>query len=301
MGCLSIITNPMPTIRELRAQAKARKIKKYYSLNKAGLLSALGLKDDLKAHKLSKGKGDAITAQSQKLSKGNTTARAVIKGRLKRAIARDLRSAGGDLTQEMKREIAIEAIKREAKLIARGTKELRGGSRRKQQSKSLAKKTRAKKGMIDLPEKKTLKPAMSNPFAHDFTGSEAQVKFANDLMDKLKTQSDRWIEKRKAAIEKRSKTEKDKREGLTELWEEVRDLRIAMSIESAGVAIDYLKKMPLDHEIVERPSSGLKARMGYNKGIPPEFSKPGWTKNDKKFQKMVTHYGLSDYAPDYAK
>lgn len=135
----------MPTTRELRAAAKARKIPKYYKLNKSQLLQQLGMRDELKAHKLSKGKGDAIKAQAQKLSDGDVTDRARIKGRMTRAIARELRKTKGELSQEQKREIALKAIKREAKRIKEGISEQRGGKVRKGEKVSPAEQKRARK------------------------------------------------------------------------------------------------------------------------------------------------------------
>jgi hypothetical protein len=249
----------VPTTQELRAQAKARKIKKYYSLNKAQLLQSLGLKDDLKSHKLSKGKGDAIAAQSQKLSKGDTTARAKIKGRLKRAIARDLRSAGGDLTQEQKREIAIKAIKREAKQIKRGTKELRGGSVRKagqemtpaqrQRAKNLSEKSRAEKGMSE--RKKSRIPV-----------SAAETMSVRDRREKMRRQFDPTVSGSRAETLAR----KEERRAVVGMGGEkvAREERLERGKDNEAIEkgrrMDGVKRsvMEKERETIQRPKAQVK-------------------------------------------
>lgn len=121
----------MATLVELRKLARDRKIPNRSKLKtKAQYLSALGMSEDLKQHKLSSGKSKAIEAQSKQLSKGNATQRAIIKGRLTRAIARELKAVGGDLSQEQKRQIAIKAIQAEVKAIKAGKPESKGGKKR---------------------------------------------------------------------------------------------------------------------------------------------------------------------------
>lgn len=113
----------MPTVKQLRQQAKARKVPKYSRMNKPQLLSALGMSNELKQHKLNTGKSKAIEAQSKNIAKGDATKRAIVKGRLTRAISRELKKAGKDLTQDQKRQIALKAISTEAKKIREGKPE----------------------------------------------------------------------------------------------------------------------------------------------------------------------------------
>lgn len=121
----------MATLVELRKLARDRKLPNRSKLKtKAQYLSALGMSEDLKQHKLSSGKSKAIEAQSKHLSKGNATQRAIIKGRLTRAISRELKASGGDLSQEQKRQIAIKAIQKEVQAIKAGKPESKGRKKR---------------------------------------------------------------------------------------------------------------------------------------------------------------------------
>jgi hypothetical protein len=176
----------MPTTKELRAQAKARKIKKYYKLNKPQLLSALGMSAELKSHKLSKGKGDAIAAQSRKLAKGDGTAKATIKGRLTRAVARELRQSGENLTQEQKREIALKAIKREAAQIKNGVKERRGGAVRKGGQLSESERTVAKR----LSEKERKLRGLSERKRSRIPVEAGETMSVRDRREKMRRQFD---------------------------------------------------------------------------------------------------------------
>jgi hypothetical protein len=176
----------MPTAKELRAQAKARKIKKYYKLNKPQLLSALGMSAELKSHKLSKGKGDAIAAQSRKLAKGDGTAKATIKGRLTRAVARELRQSGENLTQEQKREIALKTIKREAAQIKNGVKERRGGAVRKGGQLSESERTVAKR----LSEKERKLRGLSERKRSRIPVEAGETMSVRDRREKMRRQFD---------------------------------------------------------------------------------------------------------------
>jgi hypothetical protein len=171
----------------------------------------------------------------------------------------------------------------------------------KKSAMELAAKVRKRKGLGDKAATKKDEPVAPNSGLATLTGTEKQIEFATNLLGKLSAQSDRWIAKRKAAVEKRAKTEAEKKEGMTELWEEVRDLRIVKSIESAGVVIDYLKKSPLDAEIVANPSMRTKMEMNRNGSIPEPLRQKGWTEKDAEFKKMVSAHGLQAFTPDYAK
>lgn len=116
----------MPTVKQLRQQAKARKVPKYSSMNKASLLSALGMSNEAKAQKSQSTKRKAIEVHSRTLSEGNATKRAQIKGRITRAVKRELDAAkksGKELSQDEKRAIATKALAREVKAIKAGKSE----------------------------------------------------------------------------------------------------------------------------------------------------------------------------------
>jgi hypothetical protein len=131
-------------------------------------------------------------------------------------------------------------------------------------------------------------------------GSDAQVQYAQDLLAKLEAQSNRWICRRLSAIERRSKSPEAAAAKKVELWEEVRDLRIVKSMASAAAVISYLKKLPLDAEIVESPSMGTRIAMGGNGDIPEALTLKGWTQKDEAFAEMIGVYDLESCAPAYA-
>jgi hypothetical protein len=128
-------------------------------------------------------------------------------------------------------------------------------------------------------------------------GTDAQIEYAAALLAKLQEQSDTYVTTRLASIEKRVKDPEKAKAKKLELWEEIRDLRIILSIESAGVMIEYLKKVDLDRELVENPSMRVRYAMGLDKAIPQELTQKGWTKDDTLFQEMIEHYGLQDCGP----
>jgi hypothetical protein len=83
----------MPTVKELRAQAKAKKIKKYYGMGKAQLMAALGVAEEPKIAKAKAKKREAIV----------------------RELRGDLEHLGPDATPAQKRAIAKQVLAGHAK------------------------------------------------------------------------------------------------------------------------------------------------------------------------------------------
>ena len=114
-------------VRELRQQAKARKIPKYYRMGKARLLSALGLSAEAKAHKSQATRRKAIAFNATKEGGDSSVKKAQVKGRILRSIKRAMtakeKSLGRTLTQQEKRAIAARALASEVKAIRSGTPE----------------------------------------------------------------------------------------------------------------------------------------------------------------------------------
>lgn len=128
-------------IKELKTQAKAGKIPKYYKMDKAQLLSALGRSAEAKAHKSQTTRRKAIAFQAQllpvlgrsaeaKASKeggDSATKKALVKGRLVRSVKRGVvaeeKKQGRKLTQEEKRIVAAKALASEVKAIKSGKPE----------------------------------------------------------------------------------------------------------------------------------------------------------------------------------
>ncbi|MBD2406539.1 MULTISPECIES: hypothetical protein [Leptolyngbya] len=95
-------------------------------MNKSQLLSALGMSSEAKAQKSQSTKRKAIEVHSRTLSEGNATKRAQIKGRITRAVKRELDAAkksGKELSQDEKRAIAAKALAKEVKAIKAGKPE----------------------------------------------------------------------------------------------------------------------------------------------------------------------------------
>ena len=114
-------------VRELRQQAKARKIPKYYRMDKAQLLSALGLHDEAKAHKSQATRRKAVAFNSTKEGGDSSVRKAQVKGRILRSIKRAMtakgKSLGRTLTQQEKRIVAAKALATEVKAIRAGQPE----------------------------------------------------------------------------------------------------------------------------------------------------------------------------------
>jgi len=116
-------------VRELRSQAKARKIPKYYKLGKAQLLSALGMSAEAKAHKSQATRRKAIAFNASKEGGDSSVKKALVKGRILRSVKRGLvaeeKKQGRKLTQEEKRTVATRALASEVKAIRSGTPEMK--------------------------------------------------------------------------------------------------------------------------------------------------------------------------------
>lgn len=117
----------MATVQELRKLAKARKVPKYSRMTKPQLLGALGMSSEKKAHQSDTTRRNAIAAHAKHIGGDSATQKAIIKGRITRAIKRELTSQekglGRKLTQEEKRSVAVKAIATEAKAIKAGKPE----------------------------------------------------------------------------------------------------------------------------------------------------------------------------------
>ena len=131
----------MATVKELRAQAKARKIPKYYRLSKPQLMSALGVTNqsarplgDARARSTAKQHGIAKTYAADKLSSklgGSDEAKKVaIKQRIVKSVSKELKAhekkIGRKLTIEEKRSVAVKALSKEVKAIRSGMPEQGG-------------------------------------------------------------------------------------------------------------------------------------------------------------------------------
>jgi len=137
----------MATVRELRAQAKARKIPKYYRLSKPQLMSALGVtsKGDDRARSTAKQHGIAKTYAADKLSSklggSDEAKRVAIKQRIVKSVSKELKAhakkIGRKLTIEEKRSVAVKALSKEVKAIRSGMPDQ--GSKAKQPTPDTAK------------------------------------------------------------------------------------------------------------------------------------------------------------------
>jgi len=126
----------MATVKELRAQAKARKIPKYYKLSKPQLMSALGVtsKGDDRARSTAKQHGIAKTYAADKLSSklggSDEAKRVAIKQRIVKSVSKELKAhakkIGRKLTIEEKRSVAVKALSKEVKAIRSGMPEQGG-------------------------------------------------------------------------------------------------------------------------------------------------------------------------------
>jgi len=138
------ITASPVNVRELRQQAKARKIPKYYRMGKARLLSALGLSAEAKAHKSQATRRKAIAFNATKEGGDSSVRKAQVKGRILRSIKRAMtakeKSLGRTLTQQEKRAIAAKALAVEVKAIRSGTPESKPKRGNAQNLKPAAKK-----------------------------------------------------------------------------------------------------------------------------------------------------------------
>jgi len=135
-------------VRELRSQAKARKIPKYYKLGKAQLLSALGMSAEAKAHKSQATRRKAIAFNASKEGGDSSVKKAQIKGRILRSVKRGItaeeKKQGRNLTQEEKRTVATRALASEVKAIRSGAPEMkpkRGGAKVEKQKPVTTEKT----------------------------------------------------------------------------------------------------------------------------------------------------------------
>lgn len=132
---------PMTTVRELRQQARQKKVKGYSKLNKTALLSALGLSDEARVHQASVTRRNAIATHSRHLAEGSATKRAQLKGRILRQVKKAVdaaRAANPNISQDELRKVAAGAIGKEARAIKAGqaeNKPKRGGARAKAEAK----------------------------------------------------------------------------------------------------------------------------------------------------------------------
>lgn len=116
----------MATVRELRQQAKARKIKGYSKMNKAGLMSALGVSEDKKSKSVTSKKKASSRFETSKTSKAIALAiakktggnagevEANLKKKVQAAISKkrkQLKKEGNEPTQKDLRSAAIQAVK----------------------------------------------------------------------------------------------------------------------------------------------------------------------------------------------
>jgi hypothetical protein len=125
----------MPTVAELREQAREQKIKGWYRLPKAALLSALGRSEEARLHQANLTRRKAIASYAAQLGGGSAVKKAQAKGRILRAIQREVgaaRAANPDIEHGELRQIAARAIAYEVRAIKQGKPEARrqrGGKR----------------------------------------------------------------------------------------------------------------------------------------------------------------------------
>ena len=147
----------MATVKELRAQAKARKIPKYYRLSKPQLMSALGVtsKGDDRARSTAKQHGIAKTYAADKLSSklggSDEAKRVAIKQRIVKSVSKELKAhakkIGRELTIEEKRSVAVKALASEVRAIRSGVPE------QKQRRKPVAERKAAQNQRHDAIDK----------------------------------------------------------------------------------------------------------------------------------------------------
>ena len=128
----------MATVKELRAQAKARKIPRYYSLSKSQLMYSLGINGqsarplgDARARSTTKKHGIARSFAAgkigEKLGEGDETKKAAIKNRIVKSVSKELKAheqkIGRKLTIEEKRSVAVKALASEVRAIRSGVPE----------------------------------------------------------------------------------------------------------------------------------------------------------------------------------
>jgi len=152
----------MATVKELRAQAKARKIPRYYSLSKSQLMYSLGINGksaqrlgDARARSIAKQHGIAKTYAADKLSSklgGSDEAKKVaIKQRIVKSVSKELKAhakkIGRKLTIEEKRSVAVKALASEVRAIRSGVPE------QKQRRKPVAERKAAQNQRHDAIDK----------------------------------------------------------------------------------------------------------------------------------------------------
>jgi hypothetical protein len=125
----------MATVSELRVQAKARKIPRYYRMSKEQLVFALGgsaqSKGDARARSTAKQHGIAKSFAADKiggkLGGGDEAKKAAIKTRIVKAVSKELKAhekkIGRKLTIEEKRGVAVKALASEVRAIKSGAPE----------------------------------------------------------------------------------------------------------------------------------------------------------------------------------
>ena len=109
----------MATVKELRAQAKARKIPRYYSLSKSQLMYSLGINGksaqrlgDARARSTAKKHGIARSFAAEKIGEklgdGDETKKAAIKKRIVKSVSKELKAHA----KKIGRELTIEEANR---------------------------------------------------------------------------------------------------------------------------------------------------------------------------------------------
>ncbi|MBL1177657.1 hypothetical protein [Pantanalinema sp. GBBB05] len=143
----------MATVRELRQQAKAKRVKGYGKMNKAKLLGALGMTEEAKAHKSMATRRKAAAYHATQAADGSSGKKALAKSRIKRSIKSALdahqKQLGRELTQDEKRTVAAKAIKNAAADIKAGKTENRP---KKGGGKGNMAPSQAKTGLSDAQE-----------------------------------------------------------------------------------------------------------------------------------------------------
>jgi len=152
----------MATVKELRAQAKARKIPRYYSLSKSQLMYSLGINGksaqrlgDARARSTAKKHGIARSFAAEKIGEklgdGDETKKAAIKKRIVKSVSKELKAhakkIGRELTIEEKRTVAVKALASEVRAIRSGVPE------QKQRRKPVAERKAAQKQRHDAIDK----------------------------------------------------------------------------------------------------------------------------------------------------
>lgn len=152
----------MATVKELRVQAKARKIPRYYSLSKSQLMYSLGINGqsarplgDARARSTAKKHGIARSFAAEKIGEklgdGDETKKAAIKKRIVKSVSKELKAhakkIGRELTIEEKRSVAVKALASEVRAIRSGVPE------QKQRRKPVAERKAAQNQRHDAIDK----------------------------------------------------------------------------------------------------------------------------------------------------